>query len=147
MIFVDHHKWLVESNLLTDEMKNNVGMLAYCLIEDTIEASTDIDFENKKVNYRLVIPNNLFDDLMMLKKYEEGNKLGFFEMRRLRSFLVKKRENDESGFGYKLDDIANKFIKAYFNDNWSAKVEFKSIKDYDGKKDIWLHAKNDQQSD
>jgi len=146
MIFVDHHQWLVESNLLTEEMKNNVGMLAYCLIEDTVEASTDINFEKKFVNYRLVIPNALFENLKMLKRYENGDKLGFFEMRRLKTFLIKKKENDESGFGYKLDDIANKFIKAYFNDNWSAKVEFKSVKDYDGKKDLWLHAENDQQS-
>ena len=146
MNFVDHHSWLVDSNLVTEEMKNNIGMLAYCLIEDTIEASTDINFEKKLVNYRLIIPHKLFEDLQMLKKYEDTGKLGFFEMRRLRAFLVKKRQNDESGLGYKLDDIANKFIKAYFNNSWNATVEFKSIKGYDSKKDIWLHSASDQQS-
>ena len=35
--------------------------------------------------------------------------------------------------------IANSFLKSYLNDKWQAKVEFKSVKDYDGKKDLWLH--------
>ena len=145
MIFLDHHKWLVENNLLTDEMKNNVGMLAYCLIEDTVVASTNIDFENKVVSYKLVIPDELHDNLLLLETYKSKKDLGFFKMRRLKAFLVKKKQNDESGLGYELEDIANKFIKAYFNNEWRAKVEFKSLKNYDGAKDSWLHAKDDKQ--
>ena len=80
MIFIDHHKWLVESNLLTEEMKNNVAMLAYCLIEDTIDASTNIDFENKLVTYKLIIGEELFKNLKLLEKYESGEKLGFFKI-------------------------------------------------------------------
>lgn len=147
MIFVDHHKWLVESNLLTEEMKNNIAMLAYCLIEDTVEASTDINFENKKVLYRLILPDYLCKSLELMQQYKDGTKIGFFDMRRLRSFLLKKKETDESGLGYELNDIANKFIKTYFNNEWSAKVEFRSAKDYDGKKDIWLHGENNKQVD
>lgn len=145
MIFVDHHKWLVESNLLTEEMKCNVATLAYCLVEDTLEAATDIDFINKVITYKLVIPDSLFNNLQLLDSYKKGTKLGFFEMRRLRKFLLKKKQNDETGLGYELEDIANKFIRAYFNDTWSAKVEFRSIKNYDGKKDLWLHGENNKQ--
>lgn len=147
MIFIDHHKWLVESNLLTDEMKNNVAMLSYCLIEDTVDAATDIDFENKTVSYKLVIKDPLYKNMMLLERYERGGKLGFFEMRRLKNFLVEKAKNDESGLGYKLDDIANKFIKAYFSDVWNASVEYKSEKDYDGKKDLWLSGENNKRPD
>lgn len=146
MIFLDHHKWLVENNLLTEEMKNNVGMLAYCLVEDTIDASTQIDFDNKRVSYKLIISDDLYSNLKLLTEYKDKKDLGFFQMRRLKKFLLKKKENDESGLGYELEDIANKFIKAYFNKEWSAKVEFKSIKDYDGKKDLWLHEKDNQQT-
>ena len=147
MIFIDHHKWLVENNLLTEEMKNNIGMLAYCLIEDTIDASTDIDFESKSISYKLIIPDELYRNLLLLETYKNKKELGFFERRRLKKFLLKKKENDESGLGYELEEIANKFIKAYFNNEWRARVEFKSLKDYDGTKDLWLHEKNNKRTD
>ena len=147
MILIDHHQWLVENNLLTEEMKNNVAMLAYCLIEDTIDASTDIDFENKNISYKLIIPDELYKNLLLLENYKKKKELGFFERRRLKKFLLKKKENDESGLGYELKDIADKFIKTYFNKEWSTKVEFKSVKNYDGTKDSWLHAKDNQYTD
>jgi len=147
MIFIDHHKWLVENNLLTEEMKNNIGMLAYCLIEDTIDASTNIDFENKSISYKLIIPDELYRNLLLLETYKNKKELGFFERRRLKKFLLKKKENDESGLGYELEEIANKFIKAYFNNEWRARVEFKSLKDYDGTKDSWLHVKDNKRTD
>ena len=146
MIFIDHHKWLVESNLLTEEMKNNVAMLAYCLIEDTTDATTDIDFENKIVSYSVTIPDELYKNLKLLEKYEETKDLGFFEMRRLKAFLLAKKQNDDSGLGYRLEDIANKFIKAYFNDTWNATVTYKSVKNYDGKKDLVLRAQDNQRT-
>lgn len=147
MNFIDHHSWLVESNLLTDEMKDNVAMGAYCLVEEVLEASTSMDFENNIVNYRLILPEHLCKGLRLLQRYEDGDNLGFFEMRRLKKFLEKKKENDESGFGYKLQDIADMFIKSYLNEKWSAKVEFKSAKDDNGKAHLWLHQQDDKQSD
>ena len=144
MIFVDHHNWLVESNLLTEDMKNNIAMLSFCLIEDTVDASTNIDFENKTVLYKVIITEDLCKNLKLLEEYKDKGKLGFFDMRKLRNFLVKKRQNDESGLGYELDEIANRFIKAYLNKEWTATVEYRSMKEYDGKKDIWLHGTNNQ---
>jgi hypothetical protein len=70
-------------------------------------------------------------------------RLGFFEMRRLKNFLQTKKENDELGMGYKLEDIANKFVKSYLSDKWSAKLEVISEKDYDASKDPWLHSQGD----
>lgn len=144
MNFVDHHNWLVESGLLTEEMKNNIAMLSFCLIEDTIDASTNIDFENKTVSYKVIISNDLYKNLKLLEEYKNNDKLGFFDMRRLRSFLVKKRQTDESGLGYELDEIANRFIKAYLNKEWTTTVEYRSLKDYNGKEDLWLHGTNNQ---
>lgn len=146
MIYLDHHKWLVESNLLTDEMKDNIGMGGYCLIEDTIEAATSIDFINNTVHYRLVLPEELYENLALLNKYEKTKKLGFFEMRRLKKFLEKKKLNDESGMGYRLEEIANTFIRSYLSNKWSAKVDYISAKKYDGKKDLWLYSESDLQS-
>lgn len=147
MNFIDHHKWLVESNLFTDEMKDNIAMGAYCLVEEVREAATFIDFDNHTVHYRLLIPDALAKGLVLLNRFERGDDLGFFEMRRLKKFLQAKKENDESGFGYKLEEIADRFVKGYLSDKWSAKVEFKSVKDYDGEKDTWLHSKDDLTSD
>lgn len=147
MNFIDHHSWLVESNLLTDEMKDNVAMGAYCLVEEVVEASTSIDFETNTVHYRLLLPEHLCKGLRLLNRYENGNDLGFFEYRRLKKFLEKKKQNDESGFGYKLEEIANRFIRSYLNDKWSAKVDFKSVNDDDGKANLWLHREDNQQSE
>lgn len=142
MDFMNHHKWLVESNLLTDEMKDNVAMAAYVIIEDVIDASTFIDFENYIVNYRLLLPEALVKNLELLRRYENGDSIGFFEMRRLKKFLIAKKAQDESGMGYKLESIADAFIKTYLNDKWKTKVEFKSVKNYDGKKNLWLHSED-----
>jgi hypothetical protein len=139
MDFINHHKWLVDSNLLTDEMKDNVAMVALCLVEDVLDSATFMDFENNIVHYRILLEQDLAKNLDILKRYEDGEDLGFFEMRRLKKFLLKKQQNDESGLGYDLEKIANSFLKSYLNDKWQAKVEFKSVKDYDGKKDLWLH--------
>ena len=146
MDFMNHHKWLVESNLLTDEMKDNVAMGAFCIIENVVDASTIIDFENHIVHYKLLLPPDLVDGLGLLEKYETTKDLGFFEMRRLKKFLLNKKAQDESGMGYKLEQIANTFIKAYLNKKWETKVEFRSVKDYDGKENLWLHSKDDQKS-
>ena len=145
MDYINHHKWLVDSNLLTDEMKDNVAMVALCLIEDVLDSSTSIDFDNKTVYYRLLLSEGLVDNLELLKRYESGDSLGFFEMRRLTKFLKAKKSHDESGMGYKLEKIADSFIKAYLTNEWTTKVEFKSVNDYDGEKDIWLHGESNQQ--
>ena len=140
MNFIDHHKWLVENNLLTDEMKDNIGMVAYCLVEDVLDSSTFMDFKNYTVSYRILLPEALAKNLILLERYKTGDSLGFFEMRRLKNFLEKKKKNDETGLGYDLEKIANNFLKAYLSDKWSAKVEYKSVKNYDGEKDSWLHS-------
>lgn len=145
--YVNHHKWLVENNLLTDEMRDNVAMVAYCLVEEVLDSATFMDFDNNIVHYRLLIPDTLHNNLVLLDRYKNHEDLGFFEMRRLKKFLKKKKENDDSGLGYDLEEIANKFLKAYLNDNWSAKVDLKSVKDYDGKEDLWLHSLDNSKSD
>lgn len=146
MNMIDHHSWLVESNLLTDEMKDNVAMGAYCIIEDVIEASTSIDFEQHIVSYKLLLSDELYNNLMLLEKFDNGGDLGFFEMRRLKKFLIAKKKTDETGLGYKLERIADQFIKAYLSEKWSTKVEFKSVNDYDGEKDLWLHSEDNTES-
>lgn len=147
MNLIDHHKWLVDSNLFTNEMKDNLAMGAYCLVENVVDAATFIDFKDHIVYYKLLLPEELAKNLTLLDRFEHGDDLGFFEMRRLKKFLKEKKQNDESGLGYNLKDIADSFIKAYLNDNWSAKVEFKSVNNYDGKQDLWLHSQSDKQSD
>jgi len=146
MIYLDHHKWLVESNLLTEEMKDNIAMGGYCLIEDTIEAVTSLDFENFTVKYRLVLPDRLCKNLQLLRKYKENRSIGFFEMRKLKKFILSKKNNDDTGMGYDLDKIANSFVKAYLNNKWSAKVDYINANNYDGSKNLWLYSESDLES-
>lgn len=146
MNFMNHHKWLVESNLLTDEMRDNIAMAAYCIVENVIDAATVIDFEDHTVYYRILLPNDLVKNLNLLKKFENDQSLGFFEMRRLKKFLKEKQNNDESGMGYNLEKIANTFVQAYLSDKWKTKVEYRSVKTHDEAKDKWLHSSDYQQS-
>jgi hypothetical protein len=143
MNFIDHHKWLVDNNLLTDEIRDNVAMAAYCIVEDVKNAFTRMDFNENVVHYKIILTDELFSNIQLLQRYEATKRLGFFEMRRLKNFLQTKKENDELGMGYKLEDIANKFVKSYLSDKWSAKLEVISEKDYDASKDPWLHSQGD----
>jgi 3-oxoacyl-(acyl-carrier-protein) synthase len=143
MNFIDHHKWLVDNNLLTEEIKNNIAMAAYCIVEDVVDAQTRMDFNDNIVHYKLVIADELFNNIKLLEKYEKTGEMGFFEMRRLKKFLQVKKDNDELGLGYKLETIANKFVKSYLNNKWSATVTIVSDKDYDASKDPWLHSQGD----
>ena len=143
MELIDQHAWLVNNNLFTDEMKDNIATLGYCIVEDVIEVSTTIDFNSLTVTYNLVVTGDLINNLNLLERYKTKQKVGFFEMRRLRKFLQKKAENDESGMGYELEQIANKFVKGYLNSKWSAKVKLINTKDYDETEDLQLHEERD----
>lgn len=144
--YLGHHHWLVEHNLLTDQMKDNVAMCGYCLVEDTIDVDTQIDFNEKTVNYKLLLPSDLYDNLKLLEKFEKGEKIGFFESLRLKKFIKSKKESDESGMGYKLDEIGNAFIRAYLSQEWQVNVKiYKESRDE--KEDFWLRDDGDQPSD
>lgn len=143
MDFIDHHKWLVENNLLTDEIRDNVAMAAFCIVEDVVDARTKMDFNESVVHYKLILTEQLYNNIKLLERYEETKDIGFFEMRRLKKFLATKKENDELGLGYKLELIANKFVKSYLSNKWRATVEIVSKKDYDASKDPWLHSQGD----
>ena len=141
--YLNHHRWLVENNLLTDEMKDNVAMCGYCLVEDTLDVKTSIDFNGKSVTYKLLVPQKLYDNLKLLEKFEKGEDIGFFNSLKLKGFIKEKRENDDTGMGYKLEEIGNAFIKSYLTNEWSVSVElFK-----DEKENSWLHNEGDQPSD
>lgn len=144
--YLGHHHWLVEHNLLTDQMKDNVAMCGYCLIEEVIDVHTSIDFNEKAVNYKLLLPSDLYDNLKLLEKFEKGEKIGFFESLKLRKFIKSKRENDETGMGYKLEEIGDTFIKAYLSKEWSVSVQIYK-ENRDEKEDFWLRDEGDKSSD
>ena len=143
MDYIDHHQWLVENNLLTDEIRDNIAMAAYLIVEEVKDGQTRIDFNESLVRYKLVLPDNLFNNIKLLERYERTKSIGFFEMQRLKKFLQHKKSNDELGLGYKLELIATKFVKSYLSDKWRATVEIVSEKDYDASKDPWLHSQGD----
>jgi hypothetical protein len=143
MEYVDHHKWLVENNLLTDEIRDNIAMAAYLIIEEVKDAQTRIDFNDAVVHYKLVLSDDLFNNIKLLERYEKTKNVGFFEMRKLKKFLENKKKTDELGLGYKLENIATKFVKNYLSDKWRATVEIVSEKKYDASKDPWLYSQGD----
>jgi hypothetical protein len=121
--YIDHHKWLVNNNILTDQVKDTIAMCGYCLIEDTKDVGTSIDFNNKVVSYRLLVPAKLYDNVMLLDRFNNGEKIGFFESLRLKKFIKAKKQNDETGLGYNIEEIGNRFIRNYLTKEWSVKVK------------------------
>jgi hypothetical protein len=144
--YIDHHQWLVNNNMLTDQIKDNIAMGGYCLVEGVKDVGTSIDFNDKLVHYKIIVPDNLYNNLMLLKKFNSGESLEFFESIRLKKFLKIKKENDESGLGYNLENIGNKFVKTYLNKEWSVKVDL--IKESSNEaKNFWLHSDTDKSLD
>lgn len=121
-------------------------MCGYCLVEEVKDANTSIDFNNKLVTYRLLLPGKLYDNIKLLEKFNNGESIGFFESFRLKKFLKNKKKNDESGLGYNLEEIGNKFIRGYLTKDWSVKVKlFKE--NSDEAKNFWLYSEGNQSLD
>ena len=148
--YADHHHFLVENNLLTDEMKDNIAMAGFCLVENVVDASITIDFNKHVVNYIIVIPDGLYNNLRLLERFEKGDNIGFFDSWKLRSFLKKKRETEEADqdndilMGYKLKDIADKFVRIYLSNKWSASVEIISARESDENENFGVHNPGDK---
>lgn len=143
--YIDHHKWLISNNLITDQVKDNIAMCGYCLVEEVKDLNTSIDFESKMVTYDILLPGTLYDNLILLDKFNSGEDIGFFNSIKLKKFLKNKSEKDENNMGYDLEAIANKFIKSYLNNEWKVKVNiFKESKN--GRQDFWLRSGGDKQT-
>lgn len=146
---IDHHSFLVEHNLLTDEIKDNVSMAGYCIVESVKDVETVIDFNANSITYNLLLPGELYKNLKLLEKFKNGENIGFWNSIKLKKFLRNKREieeiNDTGITGYKLEEIANKFVKIYLNNKWSASVEIFNADNKDESKNFGLHDAGDQQ--
>jgi hypothetical protein len=121
--YIDHHSWLVNNNLFTDRMKDDLAMAGHFIIEDVLDVYPSIDFNAKVVDYKLIVPDELYDNLKLLENFKNGENIGFWKGRRLKKFLEQKRMNDDSGMGYELEQIANDFVKNYLNGEWRAEVK------------------------
>jgi hypothetical protein len=128
-------------------MKDDIAMAGYLIVENTIDVYPSIDFNDKIVIYRLILPNDLHDNLKLLNKFKNGDSIGFWKSRRLKKFLEKKRATDDSGMGYDLEHIANSFLKGYLNNNWNAKVEIYKEENRDEIENSILHSEGNTQTD
>lgn len=144
--YIDHHQWLVNNNMLTDQIKDNIAMCGYCLVEEVKDVNTSIDFNSKIVTYRVLVPGKLYNNIKLLERFNNGESIGFFESFRLKKFLKNKKATDESGLGYNLEEIGNKFIRSYLTKDWSVKVSlFKE--NSDEAKNFWSDSEGDKLSD
>ncbi len=147
--YVDHYSFLVEHNLFTDEMKDNIAMTGYCVVENVKDVNTTINFNTRSVIYQLLLPSKLYKNLKLLEKFENGESIGLWNSIMLKWFLKRKRKIDAANntdvVGYKLKEIANKFLKLYLNDKWSASVEIFNADDSDESKNFRVRSAGDQQ--
>jgi len=149
--YIDHHSFLVEHNLFTDEMKDSVAMAGYCLVEEVKDVSTSIDFNENLVTYNLLLPGKLYKNLKLLERFEKGESIGIWNTVRLKRFLKRKREiekaEDAGNMGYRLEDIANKFLKSYLNNKWRASVKIFNADNRNENENFRLRSTGDKPSD
>jgi len=148
---IDHHSFLVEHNLLTEEMKANIAMAGYCIVESVKDVTTTINFNDNVVTYNLLIPGDLCNNLRLLSRFENGESIGFWNSIKLKRFLKKKKEIDKVDntgvVGYKLEQIANNFVKAYLNRKWSTSVKIYNADNKDESENFRIRGTEDQQVD
>lgn len=146
--YVDHHSFLVEHNMFTEEMKDNVAMAGYCVVEGVKDVSTVIDFNANTVAYQLLLPSELYNSLRLLEKFKKGESIGLWGYIKLKMFLRKKRKIESADgdgiVGYNLEKIADTFLKKYLSDKWRASVEILNADNKDESKNFGIRGAGDQ---
>lgn len=147
--YINHHSFLVENNLFTEEMKDNVAMAGYCIVEGVKDVSTVIDFNANTVSYQLLLPGKLYNNLKLLERFESGESIGIIGSIKLKMFLRKKRKLETADgmgiVGYDLNKIADTFLKKYLNNKWRASVEILNADNKDESKNFGIRVAGDQQ--
>ena len=107
--YVDHQRWLMNSGLLDDTIKNQLFTYGAIVHKDIKAVDMSIDVTTKVISYKLFIDKKLSKKIEKLNKLSTSNSL--FSLWRLKRMLVQMKKEDE-----RLD-FANILNKLLFDHN------------------------------
>ena len=111
-------RWLIDHNLFTDEMKNNLYVYG-SLVNLRVEAvHVVIDSENSTIHYKLYAPKSLLKDVDNFNKWRHSDRL--FDLWRLQRLLKRERQLD-------FQAILNNFVRDLCGKRWKVTVKLEDV--------------------
>lgn len=134
---VDNIRWLMNSGLSNDLIKDNLFMYGYILHKDVEIVDIDVDFEKKTVYYHIYIGNKKtiedYNNYYIYKSKYDSKTIGIIDIFRFKRLLKKYTvTNLEFGKSLTIDfkNILSRFVKDYCGSKWVSTLEVKHSKDY-----------------
>ena len=121
--YVDQRRWLLNTGLITDDIKNQLFLCGSIVHKDVqaVELNLDVLSENKVVHYTIYVNSDLIDKIAKYKILSKSTSL--FGMWRFKRLLKKEGALD-------FPQILNKFVKDYCGPKWSATVKVVDFNSY-----------------
>jgi len=132
---MDQERWLLNSGLITDGMKNQLFFYGSIVHKDVQAIEVDIDPDNKRVHYKVYVMKDVIEKISRYKELSTATSL--FGMWRFKRFLKK-----EGALNFQA--ILDNFVKQYCGPKWSATCEVRNFDEYID--DIGVESEADGQS-
>lgn len=121
--YVDQRRWLLNNGLITDDIKNQLFLCGSVVHKEVqaVELDLDLTSENKVVNYKIYVNDNL---LKQIERYNVLSKsTSLWGMWRFKRLLKKEGSLD-------FQQILTKFVKDYCGPKWSVTVQTVDFNSY-----------------
>lgn len=119
--YVDQQRWLMNSGLFNDGIKNQLFMYGSIVHKEVKAVELAIEAEPKLIRYKIYIDQDLIHRRELYKKLAKST--GLIDMWRFKRML-KRGENLD------FENILGRFVKDYCGPKWSAVVEVLDIATY-----------------
>jgi hypothetical protein len=116
---MDQERWLLNSGLVTDGMKNQLFFFGSIVHKDVQAVEVDIKPDEKQVQYKIYVTKDVLGKIETYKKLSTATSL--FGLWRFKRFLKKEGTLDFLA-------ILNNFVTQYCGPKWSVECE---IRDFD----------------
>jgi hypothetical protein len=118
---IDHQRWLLNSGLLNDEIKNQLFFCGSIVHRDVQAVECKIQPENKLVDYVIYVDKKLLKKIELYNTLSTNNTLiGMWRFRR----LLKKEGS------LNFQNVLGKFVSDYCGPKWVAKVQVRDFSEY-----------------
>ena len=117
--YIDQQRWLINSGLITDGVKNQLFMCGSIVHKDVQAVELDVKVEEKVVEYKIYFNKRILDKVAKYKELSTATSL--FGLWRFKRFLKKEGSLD-------FRNVLNKFVSDFCGPKWSATIE---LKDFD----------------
>jgi hypothetical protein len=121
MKYVDTQRWLINNNLFSDSIKNQLFTFGTLVHPEVRAVELDINAENKLLNYTIYFERPMIETFAKYAKLSKST--SFIGLLRFKRFL--KKEGDLN-----IRNILQGFINDFCGTGWQANVEVRDFVDY-----------------